>query len=157
MDMFLLMEYFHLSIKKKKKISVLSPIAQQIMGFSLNDLDHWGLSVVLLQVWFCLLQQLFTLIFIVNYQVMCTESSGGSYNFFFVGVWLTRVSRFVCAPDQVCETGDHTHLVILQGEIPLVVAPKCWLGDLNHQEVLFICIMVFHTTCLLFCLKESFL
>ena len=55
MDMFLLMEYFHLSIKKKKKIPVLSPIAQQIMDFSLNDLDHWGLSVVLLQFWFCLL------------------------------------------------------------------------------------------------------
>ena len=57
MDMFLLMEYFHLSIKKKKKkkFPVLGPIAQQIMDFSLNDLDHWGLSVVLLQVWFCLL------------------------------------------------------------------------------------------------------
>ena len=28
---------------------------QQIMDFSLNDLDHWGLCVVLLQVWFGLL------------------------------------------------------------------------------------------------------
>nr|POE60225.1 tortifolia1-like protein 2 [Quercus suber] len=25
---------------------------------------------------------------------------------------------------------------IFPGEIPLVAAPKCWLGDLNHQEVL---------------------
>ena len=57
MDLFLLMEYFHLSIKKKKKkkFLVLIPIAWQIMDFSLNDLDHWGLSVVLLQVWICLL------------------------------------------------------------------------------------------------------
>ena len=88
---------------------------------------------------------------------MCTLSIGGSYKFFFffLGcVWLTRVSGAVCAPEQVFETVDYTHLVILQAEIPLVVAPKCWLGDLNHQEVLIICIMVFHTTCLLFCLKE---
>ena len=34
---------------------VLSPFAQQIMEFSLNDLDYWGLCVVLLHVWFCLL------------------------------------------------------------------------------------------------------
>ena len=27
----------------------------------------------------------------------------------------------------------------------------------RHQEVLFICIMVFHSTCMLFCLKEPFL
>ena len=65
---------------------------------------------------------------------MCTLSIGGSYKFFFFlfgCVWLTRVSRAVCAPDQVFQTVD----VILQGEIPMVVAPKCWLGDLNHQEV----------------------
>ena len=34
---------------------VLTPITHQIMGFSLNDLDPWGLCVVLLQVWFCFL------------------------------------------------------------------------------------------------------
>ena len=78
------------------------------MHFFLNDLDHWGLSVVLLQVWICLLQQLFTLIFLDNYQVMCTLSTGGSYMFLFWCVWLTRVSRAVCVPDQVCETGLHT-------------------------------------------------
>ena len=59
---------------------------------------------------------LYTIIFLCNMLSLCWRA--------LVCVWLTRLSWAIYAPNQVCETGDYTHLVILQGEIPLLVAPK---------------------------------